>query len=387
MTKKILVNAITSDGISLEGSNLTALLTKIKVWQSRGYEVTIFGGAALDQRIKFLNIIKNHQFVPLEYVKLVNNRASFLVEALKRNLVALFYINKFRNKYDIVYSISSVLDLLLFPYALKLFDRKVKMAAVFDNTVSLSDSPGNPAVRLLVYFLFKISLILLRKADTIFAISQELKNFLIQGGFDEQRVAITGNAIEVELMKEAKADERYHIDALFVGRINKAKGIYDMLNVLGKVVKQYPDFQLALMGKGDLTTEEKFRQTIKEMRLEKNVQFLGYKTGLEKFNIVKSSRCFWFLSWGESFGISLFEAVCLGLPALAYDLEAYKNIYKNNEIFAFKKGDWMSVADKVIELFQKNEFDNKTNEYMLFNHGYTWEMVGEKEFNAFNQTG
>ena len=61
--------------------------------------------------------------------------------------------------------------------------------------------------------------------------------------------------------------------------------------------------------------------------------------GLEKFNILKSSKCFLFLSESESFGQSLLEAISCGIPAIAYDLQAYKEIYRNNEVFIVKKND------------------------------------------------
>lgn len=384
MTKKILANCITFDGISLEGGNLLPLLSKLKTWQSLGCKIAVFGGSPLKQRIASLNVVKTHDFIALKNAKLVNNRLSFIIEAFKRNLIALFYLYKFQDKYDAVYSISSVLDLLIFSYALKLRDKKIKMVAVFDNTVSFSDSPGNPVIRLLACLFFQISLILLRKADRIFAISQSLKNFLVKKGFEENQIIVTGNAVESDLINQAQKDDSYHIDALFIGRICEAKGIYDMLDVLNVVREKYPDFQLALMGKGDSVAENRFKEKIHEMRLEKNIQFLGYKVGLEKFNIIKSSRCFWFLSWSESFGISLLEAVCSGLPAFVYDLEPYKNIYKNNEVFVFPKSDRLAVASKVIEVFDKKDFENKAGRLLL--PKYRWDKIAEMELSAINDT-
>ena len=84
------------------------------------------------------------------------------------------------------------------------------------------------------------------------------------------------------------------------------------------------------------------------MHLINNVLFLGYRKGLEKFNIITSSKCFWFLSVSESesFGIALLEAVCLGLPALVYDLDPFKKIYKNNEVFMFKPKYFLAISER-----------------------------------------
>lgn len=384
MTRSILVNGITLDGITLEGANLAPLSTKIKTWQSLGCRIAIFGGSPLKPRIASLSAAKDCEFIELKNARQVSSRLPFVVEAFKRNLTALFHVNKLKNKYDAVYSISSVLDLLILPYFLKLFDNKIKMVAVFDNTVPFSGVPGNYGVRLLAWLFFRVSLILLKRADRIFAISRDLRNFLIKNGFDENRITVTGNAVEADLIMQSRKNDAYRIDALFIGRISDAKGIYDMLDVLNIVRAKYPDFQLALMGKGDSMAEDRFKSRVKEMGLENNVQLLGYKVGLEKFNIIKSCRCFWFLSLSESFGVSLLEAVCSGLPAFVYDLEPYKNIYKNNEVFIFTKNDRPAVANKVIEVFDNKDFENKAGKLLL--HKYRWDKIAEMELIAINST-
>ena len=157
-----------------------------------------------------------------------------------------------------------------------------------------------------------------------------------------------------------------------------------MLKVLEIVKKKYPNFQLAFMGGGDKITENQFRNKISEMNLKKNIQFLGFKTGIEKFSIIKSSKTFWFLSKSksESFGIALLEAVCCGLPAFVYDLIPFRNIYKNNEIVVSEINDYRSVAKKVVELFDKNDFGNPRGKLLL--NRYSWDRIAKTEFDNFS---
>jgi glycosyltransferase involved in cell wall biosynthesis len=137
------------------------------------------------------------------------------------------------------------------------------------------------------------------------------------------------------------------------------------------------------VGKGDITTERKYKRKIKDRKLERNIQFLGYKTGLEKFNIIKSSKIFLFLSKTESFGIALLEAVCSGIPAIAYDLPAYRGIYRNGEVFLFKKNDYQSVAEKLEEIIDKKLFGNEKGKLLL--RQYSWDTIAEREYKAFVQ--
>jgi glycosyltransferase involved in cell wall biosynthesis len=367
------------NGITLEEANLIPLLLKIKTWQSLNFQITIFGNSKLKKEIDSLNIIKAHEFVELKNNNPVNSKLSFIVEALKRNFFSIFHLKKFKKNFDVVYSISSVLDLVIFPYILKKTDKKIRWVAVFDNKVPFSDS-GDKFIRLLAWFFFQVSSLFLKNADKVFAVSQDLKEFLLKRGFREDQVVVTGNAVETDLIKQSKRETQYNIDALFTGRINEAKGTYDLLNVLDIVRERYPDFQLAIMGKGDRTAERKFNQKIAQKGLTNNIQLLGFKSGIEKFNIIKSSKCFLFLSHSESFGVALLEAVCSGLPSLAYDLKPYKKIYKNNEVFIFKNKDINSVAQKIFAIFENNEFENKPGKLLL--NEFTWEKIAEKEFQA-----
>lgn len=373
--KRILIN-----GITLEQATLSPLLINCRYWLNCGCSLTFFGNSELKAKINRLGILTGYKFIEFPNTKIITNKFQFIFEGLKRNLAALPYIQKFKGEFDIIYTRSSVLDLIIFPYFLKKADRKIKWFTVFDNIVPLND-PGNKFIRFLARFFFQISTLLLRNADKIFAISQDLKLLLLKRGFKEEQIVVTGNAVEGDIIKEARREERYNIDALFIGRINETKGIYDMLKILDIVKRDYPGFQLAIMGDGDEITKRNFLKRIKKMKLENNVQLLGHRTGIDKFNLIKSSRCFWFFSVSESFGIALLEAVCCGLPAFAYDLAPFRTIYKNKEVTIIEKNNYQVAACKVIELFKAGDFENKKGKLLLDHYG--WDKIAEIEYNSF----
>ncbi|MDD5552199.1 MAG: glycosyltransferase [Candidatus Pacebacteria bacterium] len=367
------------NGLTIEEGNIVPLLRKIKFWQKQENTIAILGNEKLKRKIGELRIINsNYTFIKVQNTKNIKTKQDLIFEGLKRNIKILRTARGYGN-FNVVYTISSVLDLIIFPFFLKRANKKIKWATVFDNVVPLND-PGNKIIRFLAWTFFHISLVLLKKADCIFVISEDLKRYLIKKGFDKEKIILTGNAVEANLIKKAKRNKKYNIDALFVGRINETKGIYDMLEVLEIVRKKYPNFQLAIMGRGDDLTEEKYKNEIKRRNLEKNVKFLGYKTGLEKFNIFKSSKCFLFLSESESFGIALLEAVCCGLPAFVYNLSPYKHIYKNNEVIISKKHDYKSVAEKVIQLFENKNFENKKGKLLV--NKYSWDKIAKIELSS-----
>ena len=112
---KILIN-----GITLENANLVPLLYRIKKWQSKGLEIHLVGNVTLNRRIRKLNILKkNYKFINIRNTKIIRSKFDLIIEGLRRNLFLLKQIRKFKD-FDFVYSISSMLDLIIFPFFLKI---------------------------------------------------------------------------------------------------------------------------------------------------------------------------------------------------------------------------------------------------------------------------
>lgn len=382
MSRKILVNLITLQHRHI----LPPWLRIFKVFQSRGCEVFVNTGLFV-KKLGPIEDVYNFAWLAEEENKILEKdktetKLGFLLHSLKRNVRVLRNGSKiFRaGRFDVIYTPSAVLDFVIYPFYLKLKGEKFQWATTLANTVPFSD-PGNKIIRFLSWIFFQISVLMIKKADVVFASTLELREYLLRRGFNPKKVIETNFAIEGDMIRKAKKDERYRIDALFVGRLNETKGIFDMLKILEIVMRKYPDFQFAIMGKGDTTTEEKFKDRINRMNLANNIKFLGYRSGQEKYNIVKSAKCFWFLSVSksESFGVALLEAVSSGIPAFAYNLPQFSRIYQNGEVDISPKGDWKMVAEKVLSLFEKGDFSNEKGKELLGK--YSWEKIAEIEYN------
>ncbi len=381
--KKILINFVT---LHRNGIDAPRLL-KFKELEALGCELHLFSGKFIKKiQLAEKDIYSFNETISefKNYAKMRWTKMKFLFFAFWMNVRGLFFIRKILGGgYDVIYSPASVLDMVIIPRFVKIFERRIVWVSVLDNIVPFRD-PGNKFIRFLSWIFFKLSLWFLKKADVIFVISKELQRYLLERGFPARQIVLTANGVDNELIEKSRADNTRNIDALFMGRINETKGIYDMLKALDIVRKKYPSFQFAVMGEGDEATKRKFKKRIREMGLTKNIQFLGFQTGIEKFNIIKSAKCFWFLSVSESesFGVSLLEAVCCGLPAFAYDLPQFSWLYPNGEVDISPKGDWKTVAEKVIRLFEKGDFRNPAGEKLLGK--YSWEEIAKIEYNAIN---
>ncbi|MBP9697572.1 MAG: glycosyltransferase [Candidatus Moranbacteria bacterium] len=377
--KKMLVNIV---NLNPEGIQIIWLI-KMKKWEELGYDIYIQTGLFIKQitlkgkdvyafnaEMDELRVIPEERFTKLRYIWY----------ALRRNFLVFRQYGEVRaGSYDVLYTLTSVLEFTLFPFFYRLFHPETKWITVFDNTVPLQ-GPGNKGIRFLAWVFFHISLQLLRRADKVYVITLDLETYLLEHGFKRTQVVLTGCAVEGQRIREAVIDERYTFDALFMGRINEKKGIYDMLESLALIVKERPNFRLGIMGGGDEPTVKAYQERIQKMNLEQNVFFLGYKVGAEKFNVIKSSKLFWFFSYDESFGVALLEAVCSGKQALVYNLPPFRHLYRHNEVIIIPWQDYAGIAGKTLELLRNGMLENEAGKKLL--DAFSWDTVVTKEYEA-----
>lgn len=378
MQKKILINLITFDG-----GNLVPLLYKSAHWLSLGTHVHYYCTQEVAARIRELKLITDYShvsFIEVEGARPIKGKFQLIFEGIRRNIREYPKFRKFAKEYDAVYSVSAVLDMILLPYMLKKMNKKIMWASVFDNTVPLFSGgrmiSGNKTVRMLAWLFYRASLPLLKSADTLFVVKPELKAILIREHFSAEQLVITGNGVEVNYIKNAKVLPEYAFDALYVGRINEAKGIYDMLEVVKLLVQKQPDFTLGIMGSGDDKSVADYKAAINSAGLAKNMIMLGFVSGQKKYDIIKSSKCFLFLSLTESMPVVVMEAVSSGLKAFLSDLDCY-SMYKNGEVTVFNQRDYALIAKKMLELFETKDFLNVQGIKLL--ESFSWERIAQLE--------
>ena len=119
-----------------------------------------------------------------------------------------------------------------------------------------------------------------------------------------------------------KKKEKY---VLFVGRLEKQKGIENLINV----AKEMPDIKFKIVGKGSPEEEKRLRKIA-----PKNVQFLGFKTGKPLRELFSRALVFCLPSVAETFGLVLLEAMASGcaiVSTVPLDYRGVKVQYGDNE--------------------------------------------------------
>ncbi len=96
---------------------------------------------------------------------------------------------------------------------------------------------------------------------------------------------------------------------------------------------------------------EQAKELAKKLGIDKNVQFLGPKSGQEKVELFATAWCFVLPSYFEGFPISVLEAFAAGLPVISTSVGAIPSIIKQGENgFIFTPGNVQELADSILKI-------------------------------------
>lgn len=128
--------------------------------------------------------------------------------------------------------------------------------------------------------------------------------------------------------REELADGKLNI--LFVGRLEKRKGLAYLLNACAKVQKTFPDFRLIVVGPGT-RLRPGYEELVRDLRL-RDVVFTDFVPNGELPKYYRSADIFCApATGGESFGIVLLEAMACAKPVIATDIEGYASVVAHSE--------------------------------------------------------
>jgi glycosyltransferase involved in cell wall biosynthesis len=99
---------------------------------------------------------------------------------------------------------------------------------------------------------------------------------------------------------------------LFLGRINWKKGLDRLVRALAHV----PGAQLAIVGNDEENYAGELRRIVAQAGVGERVRFLPPAYGAEKWQLLRSARCFVLPSYSENFGNAVLEAMAAGCPVV-----------------------------------------------------------------------
>lgn len=140
--------------------------------------------------------------------------------------------------------------------------------------------------------------------------------------FPRQPLVVMPNVVDVGSIApppERRAEGAVRI--LFVGRISRDKGAWDLVEIARLLSAVTTDFIVHLVGIAESAAEEvAIREKVAEYRLTEHIVFHGYQSGAAKARLFAAADIFVLPTYAEIFPNVLLEAMAAGLPIVTTDV-------------------------------------------------------------------
>jgi phosphatidylinositol alpha-mannosyltransferase len=163
---------------------------------------------------------------------------------------------------------------------------------------------------------------ILKYIDALTAVSDPAAHWV--GTMTDKPISLVPNGVDLKQFKPKAHEPNKQPIILYVGRLEKRKGVKYLLLAFERLRENVPNARLVILGDG--SDREKLEELVAEREIE-DVTFLGYAPDgvklewLQKADIFCSPALF-----GESFGIVLIEALACGTPIIAGSNPGYESV-------------------------------------------------------------
>jgi len=258
-----------------------------------------------------------------------------------------------RTKPDLILSTTDLLPDVLPAFFRKTISSKTKWGAWIHHLISPPHKrPGNPLVNSFALFLQVFSIFCMRlKADIIICRNRRIFSTLEKLGFAKSRLKIINTGVDFNKVNSHKISKYYNFDSLFLGRLHRLKGVFDLPEIWSEVTKAIPNAQLAIVGSNFANNKKLLEKEFKKLKLQKNITIFGTVEDEKMLDILKTSKLFLFCDYEAGFSLAAAELMSAGKPVVAYNLPIFGDIYKKGFI-TVPKGEKEQMAKTIITLLK-----------------------------------
>jgi glycosyltransferase involved in cell wall biosynthesis len=190
-----------------------------------------------------------------------------------------------------------------------------------------------------------------------------------EGLIDKKRIHVVPNMIDIKRVDAAEPmDEKKKI-ILFVGHLSYAKGFYDLLCTVPRVIEECKDAQYWFLG--ERIDEEKnimISQNNKKIekankiwrRFSDNIRSFGTVPNGRILAMMKSAKLLVLASYSEGFPMAVLEAMACGLPVVTTDVGALASLVKENiNGYLIEPGDVEELGENIVRLLKDQDLQKK----------------------------
>jgi glycosyltransferase involved in cell wall biosynthesis len=146
-----------------------------------------------------------------------------------------------------------------------------------------------------------------------------------------------------------------------IARLVPAKGVDKFVEVAAQVTKVLINARFFVVGDGESRVE--LEEKVTKLNLRTKVVFTGARTDIA--NLLSIFDVFLLTSNWEAFGMVLLEAMAIGVPIVAFAVDAISEVVNNSCAILVNPGEIETMSQSVIDLLK-----NKSNQDKLIRAGF-----------------
>jgi glycosyltransferase involved in cell wall biosynthesis len=192
----------------------------------------------------------------------------------------------------------------------------------------------------------------LNKCDKIVVLSEEWKKWFCDE-LQYDNVAVIPNVIPIpQSCERREGDEKFHL--LFLGLINKEKGIFDLIEAIAESKDQlHGKFLLHIAGNGMVS---RLKNEINNKELQDVVKYEGWVDRDAKHELLCGCDTLVLPSYIEGLPMSILEAMSYHKPILSTPVGGIPSVLEDGvNGFLLEPGDGMGFIEKVIYLMEHED--------------------------------
>lgn len=271
---------------------------------------------------------------------------------LRRVIRSFIVVRELRGRYDVVYSVTSLLFDVLPGFLLK--KRGRTKWAVVCHWVAPFGGRQTSLVRSGFFWLGdRVGLFFSTFASVILCVSTSTMKKVEKFPYIRRKILRdVGCGVDLERAGK-KADIVY--EGIHIKRIARTKGSFDLPAIWKNVVEKIPEAKLLMCGDGAPGEVEDLMKTIDELGMNDKVIYYGpVFDDDKKYELISSSKVFLLPSYEENWAIVIGEALATGLEVVCYDLADIRPVW-GEALHWVPVGDIEEFADRVCKILNGEE--------------------------------
>jgi len=207
-------------------------------------------------------------------------------------------------------------------------------------------------------------------------VAQELKEYNIK----PSELIITGNGVDEKFFnykqKKPEGNIKY---IMFAGRIDREKGLFDLVECGRYISKERSDVRFIIAGKG--RDFNKLKKKIKKIGLQDKFILTGQVNKNQLVKLYQNATIFILPSYHEGLPSVVLEAMSCGLPVIVTDVRGNRELISNGETgIVIPPRSPKKMAKTISTLLDDGKLRKKLGENArkIIEKNYTWDKISNK---------